>query len=75
MSLVDLQKEVYFSEFWLQVKKDKRDWQIPECPCCGEEHHIKIRIDRQGNADAVECESCGWDDYSSHESRMLEVKA
>jgi hypothetical protein len=74
--LRDLQK-VSFADFWLRVKQDKKDWQIPECPCCGERNAIRIRIDTEGNADAVQCyaQGCGWSDYSSHDFRMFEVEA
>lgn len=59
-------------EFWLKLQQDKRECLPPECPRCGEKKKLRIRIDTEGNSDAVECyaEGCGWDDYSSHESRV-----
>lgn len=52
--------------FW----KDVFDWMEPStCPNCGSDH-VRIRIDVKGNVDPVECDVCGWSDYSSHQSRL-----
>ena len=62
-------------EFWLSIKKDRADWAPAECPNCGAREHLRIRIDDKGNVDPVECDKCGWDDYSSHKSRLESVIA